>query len=51
MKQLAEQQIIDNWKELRGIINDTFSGERLEKLNQMYDYLGDRMCMAPAHGK
>jgi hypothetical protein len=36
MKQLTEQQIIDNWKELRGIINDTFSGDRLEKLNKMY---------------
>ena len=33
MKQLNEQQIQDNWSELRGIINNTFSGERLEKLN------------------
>ena len=51
MKQLTEQQITDNWKELRGIINDTFSGDRLEKLNKMYDYFEDRMCMAPASGK
>ena len=51
MKQLTEQQIIDNWKELRGIINDTFSGDRLEKLNKMYDFFEDRMCMAPASGK
>ena len=51
MKQLNEQQIQDNWKELRGIINDTFSGERLEKLNKMYDFFEDRMCMAPASGK
>ena len=43
MKQLNEQQIQDNWIELRGIINDTFSGERLDKLNKMYDDFEDRM--------
>ena len=43
MKQLTEQQIQDNWLKLRGIINDTFDGERLEKLNTMYDYFEDRM--------
>jgi len=51
MKQLTEQQIMDNWKELRTIINNTFSGDRLEKLNKMYDYFEDRMCMAPASGR
>ena len=51
MKQLTEQQIMDNWKELRTIINNTFSGDRLEKLNKMYDFFEDRMCMAPASGK
>jgi len=51
MKQLTEQQIMDNWNELRTIINNTFSGERLEKLNKMYDYFEDRMCMAPASGR
>jgi len=51
MKQLNEQQIQDNWKELRGIINETFSGDRLDKLNKMYDYFETRMCMAPASGK
>ena len=51
MKQLNEQQIQDNWIELRGIINDTFSGERLDKLNKMYDYFEDRMVMAPASGR
>ena len=35
MKQLTEQQITSNWDKLRGIINDTFSGDRKEK------YLGD----------
>ena len=30
---LTEQQITDNYKELRKIINDTFSDLRLDKLN------------------
>ena len=33
MKQLTEQQITNNWTDLRTIVNNTFSGERLEKLN------------------
>ncbi len=39
---LTEQQITDNYKTLRKIINDTFSGLRLDKLNHMYDDLEDR---------
>ena len=38
MKELTPNQIQENWSKLRGIITDTFSGERLEKLNEMYDY-------------
>ena len=34
---LTEQQIPDNYKDVRTIINNTFSGDRLEKLNKMYD--------------
>ena len=45
MKQLTEQQITDNWNDLRTIINNTFEGERLEKLNKMYDYFEDRMVV------
>ena len=51
MKQLTEQQITDNWTDLRTIINNTFTGDRLEKLNKMYDDLEDRMVVAPASGK
>jgi len=51
MKQLTEKQITDNWNELRTIINNTFSGERLERLNKMYDDLEDRMVVAPASAK
>ena len=51
MKQLTPEQIQQNWVKLRELLNNTFSGERLEKLNQMYDYFEDRMVMAPASGK
>ena len=51
MKQLTEQQITDNWTDLRTIINNTFSGDRLERLNKMYDDFEDRMVVAPASAK
>ena len=51
MKQLNEKQIQQNWLDLRTIINNTFTGDRLEKLNKMYDYFEDRMVVAPASGK
>jgi len=51
MKQLSPEQIQENWKQLRDLITNTFSGERLENLNEMYDYFEDRMCLAPASGK
>ena len=51
MKELTAEQIQENWQQLRNIITETFEGERLEKLNEMYDYFEDRMVMAPASGK
>jgi len=51
MKQLTAEQIQENWYKLRDLITETFEGERLEKLNEMYDYFEDRMCMAPASGR
>ena len=51
MKELTPEQIENNWKKLRDIIQNTFDGERLEKLNEMYDYFEERMCLAPASGK
>ena len=48
---LTEKEILSNWEKLRGIITDTFEGERLEKLNTMYDYFEERMVLAPASGK
>ena len=51
MKQLTEQQIIDNWNKLIQLIEDTFQGERKDKLLEMYKYFEDRMSVAPASGK
>jgi len=55
MKQLSEQQIIDNWNKLIKLIDDTFvdtdDNERHTKLREMYDYFEDRMSVAPASGK
>ncbi len=47
MKQLTPDQIQENWQQLRDKITETFEGERLEKLNEMYDYFEDRMIIAP----
>ena len=51
MKQLTEQQIVDNWNKLMKLIEDTFEGERKEKLLKMYRYFENRMSIAPASGK
>ena len=51
MKELTPEQIQENWNKLIQLINDNFSGERLEKLLEMYDYFEERMCLAPASGK
>ena len=51
MKQLTEQQILDNWNKLMKLIEDTFEGERKEKLLEMYKYFENRMSIAPASGK
>ena len=51
MKQLTEQQIVDNWNKLIQLIENTFDGERKEKLLEMYKYFEDRMSIAPASGK
>ena len=51
MKQLTEQQILDNWNNLMQLINDTFTGDRRDNLLNMYKYFEDRMSVAPASGK
>jgi len=51
MKQLTPEEIQHNWGILRQLIDATFSGERLERLNEMYDFFEERMCLAPASGR
>tara|TARA_R100001377_G_scaffold60750_1_gene36900 strand:+ start:2036 stop:2812 length:777 start_codon:yes stop_codon:yes gene_type:complete len=50
MIQFTPEQIQDNWKELIQLIEDTFEGERQDKLLKMYNHFEDRMCVAPASG-
>ena len=51
MKQLTPEEIQHNYGNLRQLIDATFSGERLERLNEMYDFFEERMCLAPASGR
>jgi len=51
MKQLTPEEIQHNWGNLRQVIDANFSGERLERLNEMYDFFEERMCLAPASGR
>ena len=51
IRELTSEQIVDNWGDLIKLINDTFDGERKEKLLKMYDYFEERMSIAPASGR
>ena len=50
MIEFTAEQIQDNWNKLIQIIEDTFEGERKEKLLKMYKHFEDRMVIAPASG-
>jgi hypothetical protein len=45
---LDENTIQENYSNFRKLINNTFSGQRLESLNKMYDHLEDRIILTPA---
>ena len=51
MKQLTEEQLLGNWEKMLQLVEDTFAGERKEKLLEMYKFFEDRMIVAPASGK
>ena len=51
MKQLTEEQLLGNWNKLLQLVEDTFEGERKERLLEMYKFFEDRMVVAPASGK
>ena len=48
---ISAEQIKDNWIDLVEIINNTFTGERLEKIEALHDHFKDRMTLAPASGR
>jgi len=45
---LDENKIAENYEKFRKLINQTFEGERLEKLNKMYDHIENRIILTPA---
>tara|TARA_Y100000816_G_C26088874_1_gene575060 strand:- start:1206 stop:1967 length:762 start_codon:yes stop_codon:yes gene_type:complete len=45
---LDETKIQDNYNKFRKLINQTFTGERLDALNKMYDVLEDKIILTPA---
>jgi len=47
---LTEEQITQNWSDLKSKISDNFTGDRLIGLNNLYDDLGEKMMLAPASG-
>ena len=51
MIKFTAEQIQENWNQLIQLIEDTFEGERKEKLLKMYKHFEDRMCIAPASGQ
>ena len=48
---LNEKQIKENWDDLIGRIEHQFSGERKDKLLEMYNHFADRMMFAPASSR
>jgi hypothetical protein len=51
MLELTAEQLQENWDKLIQLIEDTFEGERKEKLLKMYEHFKDRMMFAPASGQ
>ena len=47
---LTAEQISENWGRLQSIIDETFVGERLEKIKELHDHFEARMMLAPASG-
>ena len=48
---LTPEQMQNNWDKLIQLIEDTFEGERKEKLLEMYSHFKERMMFAPASSK
>jgi hypothetical protein len=42
------EELLENYKKFRKLINQEFSGERLDTLNKMYDHFEERIIYTPA---
>lgn len=42
------EELVSNYEKFRKLINKTFSGDRLESLNKMYDHFEERILYTPA---
>jgi hypothetical protein len=51
MKNLTEQQLLDNYQRLLNVVEENFSGDRKDKILEMYKFFEDRIVVAPASGK
>ena len=51
MKQLNEQQIIENWTQFSNLVETTFTGDRKAALMKLVEHFQDRMMLAPASSK
>ena len=51
MKNLTEQQLIENYNKLVTLVEENFTGDRKDNLLAMYKFFEDRMVVAPASGK
>ena len=50
MKNLTEQQLLDNYQKLLDVVEEHFDGERKEKILKMYDFFKERIIVAQASG-
>ena len=51
MKNLTEQQLLDNYTRLLNVVEEHITGDRKEKILEMYKFFEDRIVVAPASGK
>jgi len=42
------EELVENYEKFRKLINQTFTGDRLESLNKMYDHFEERILYTPA---
>ncbi len=48
MNFFTAEELVENYEKFRKLINQTFTGERLESLNKMYDHFEERIIYTPA---